>query len=357
VRDHARLAGLAAHWSAPLHGVARIGTTRLGDLLRIHSATPCATVAPLLTPLSQPARLALGFLSHQADPFQVDWTDPTPGNALAQQVWLREEPSRFAKSNALLLSPDRDGARLRRAVGSRSQPTPACRVVRHMRAILVSLLALAAPGDAADRLEPGRVLPAAPLSAGSALVWTTPGERVSVGDARGRVRYVLRLGDYGYCSVADARARGEALAGCTDADDVAHTFLIAVRTGRVRKLAVRGFPQALGRHWIQTLYQPPGCDRCATVIYTNRHTLHEQRLGHTASRHAPCTRPAHRRAPRLVVPATLVLARTSARGLRHAGARLRDVSRDAAALAPAPRALALLAELAEEQRGSGTRVR
>jgi hypothetical protein len=98
-----------------------------------------------------------------------------------------------------------------------------------------------------------------------------------VGDARGRVRYVLRLGDYEYCSVADARAWGEALAGCTDADDVAHTFLIAVRTGRVRKLAVRGFPQALGRHWIQTLYQPPGCDRCATVIYTNRHTLREHR--------------------------------------------------------------------------------
>jgi hypothetical protein len=56
----------------------------------------------------------------------------------------------------------------------------------------------------------------------------------------------------------------------------AHVF-IAVRTGRVRKLAVRGFPQALGRHWIRTLYQPPGCDRCATVIYTNRHTLHEDR--------------------------------------------------------------------------------
>lgn len=43
------------------------------------------------------------------------------------------------------------------------------------------------------------------------------------------------------------------------------------------KLAVRGFPEALGRHWIETLYQPPGCDRCASVIYTNRHTLREDR--------------------------------------------------------------------------------
>ena len=61
----------AAHRSAPLRGVAHVGTTCLDDFLRIHPATLCATVAPLLTPLSEPARLALGFLSHQADPFQA----------------------------------------------------------------------------------------------------------------------------------------------------------------------------------------------------------------------------------------------------------------------------------------------
>jgi hypothetical protein len=40
------------------------------------------------------------------DPFRVDWTDPTPGSALAQQMWLCEEGDPALRSpNALPLSP------------------------------------------------------------------------------------------------------------------------------------------------------------------------------------------------------------------------------------------------------------
>src|SRR4051794_10672757 len=63
-----------------------------------------ATFAPLLTPLSEPARLALGFLSHQANPFQAS-IGPTVHSAarwhnrrtLRYPLTLRSPPPTIAR--------------------------------------------------------------------------------------------------------------------------------------------------------------------------------------------------------------------------------------------------------------------
>ena len=147
-----------------------------------------------------------------------------------------------------------------------------------MIAAFLTSLALAAPVHAPDRLEPLRKFGDVPRSAGSALVWTTPGELVSVGDARGHVRLRLELGEFDFCRVADARAWGAALVGCTAADGTPRAYLIKVRSGRVRELAIEGFPEALGRRWIESVAQPPDCDRCGTIVYTNRLTRAQRRF-------------------------------------------------------------------------------
>ena len=58
----------------------------------------------------------------------------------------------------------------------------------------------------------------------------------------------------------------------------ARAYLIKVRSGRVRELAIEGFPEALGRRWIESVAQPPDCDRCGTIVYTNRLTRAQRRF-------------------------------------------------------------------------------